>query len=254
MPRSRPPLRALHGQLEARPSHRAHESRELPIRVAESTAAIDTAIAQLVSEAVSADEVIDIYAQAGLERPDLSILSDEFLEGMKKADRPNLQMMMLKKLLNGEIETLIRTNIVQARIFSEMLDKAIAAYTNRSLTTAQIIAELVELAKVMRDAHLRGEALGLKDDEVAFYDAIVQNDAAVLEMGDDTLKEIARQLVKAIRESATIDWNLKDSVRAGMRAKIKRLLTRFDYPPDKEEAAIDLVLQQAEMFAAVEAS
>ena len=218
------------------------------------TAAIDTAIAQLVSEAVSADEVIDIYAQAGLERPDLSILSDEFLEGMKKADRPNLQMMMLKKLLNGEIKTLIRTNIVQARIFSEMLDKAIAAYTNRSLTTAQIIAELVELAKAMRDAHLRGEALGLKDDEVAFYDAIVQNDAAVLEMGDDTLKEIARQLVKAVRESATIDWNLKDSVRAGMRAKVKRLLTRFDYPPDKEEAAIDLVLQQAEMFAAVEAS
>ena len=218
------------------------------------TAAIDTAIAQLVSEAVAADEVIDIYAQAGIERPDLSILSDEFLEGMKKADRPNLQMMMLKKLLNGEIKTLIRTNIVQARIFSEMLDKAIASYTNRSLTTAQIIAELVELAKAMRDAHLRGEALGLKDDEVAFYDAIVQNDAAVLEMGDDTLKEIARQLVTAVRESATIDWNLKDSVRAGMRAKVKRLLTRFDYPPDKEEAAIDLVLQQAEMFAAVEAA
>ena len=133
-----------------------------------------------------------------------------------------------------------------------MLDKAIASYTNRSLTTAQIIAELVELAKAMRDAHLRGEALGLKDDEVAFYDAIVQNDAAVLEMGDDTLKEIARQLVRAIRESATIDWNLKDSVRAGMRAKVKRLLTRFDYPPDKEEAAIELVLQQAEMFAAVD--
>jgi type I restriction enzyme R subunit len=218
------------------------------------TAAVDTAIAQLVSEAVAADEVIDIYAQAGLDRPDLSILSDEFLDGLKKSDRPNLQMMMLKKLLNGEIKTLIRTNIVQARIFSEMLDKAIASYTNRSLTTAQIIAELVELAKAMRDAHRRGEALGLKDDEVAFYDAIVQNDAAVLEMGDETLKEIARQLVKAVRESASIDWNLKDSVRAAMRAKVKRLLTRFDYPPDKEEAAIDLVLQQAEMFAAVEAA
>ena len=118
--------------------------------------------------------------------------------------------------------------------------------------SASSIVELVELAKAMRDAHLRGEALGLRDDEVAFYDAIVQNDAAVLEMGDDTLKEIARQLVKAVRESATIDWNLKDSVRAGMRAKVKRLLTRFDYPPDKEEAAIDLVLQQAEMFATAE--
>ena len=213
------------------------------------TAAIDTAIAQLVSEAVAADEVIDIYAQAGLDRPDLSILSDAFLEGMKKSDRPNLQMLMLKKLLNGEIKTLTRTNIVQARLFSEMLEKAIANYTNRSLSTAQIIAELVELAKAMRDAHSRGVALGLKEDEVAFYDAIVQNDAAVLEMGDETLKEIARLLVAAIRASATIDWNLKDSVRAAMRAKVKRLLTRYDYPPDKEEAAIDLVLQQAEMYA-----
>lgn len=215
-------------------------------------AAVDTAIAQLVSEAVAADEVIDIYAQAGLERPDISILSDEFLEGVKRSDRPSLQMLLLKKLLNGEIKSVSRTNIVQARIFSEMLDKAIASYTNRSLTTAQIIAELVELARAMRDAHRRGEQLGLKEDEVAFYDAIVQNDAAVLEMGDDMLKEIARQLVAAVRESATIDWNLKDSVRASMRARVRRLLTRYDYPPDKEEAAIELVLQQAEMFGAGE--
>jgi type I restriction enzyme R subunit len=126
--------------------------------------------------------------------------------------------------------------------------------TNRSLTTAQIIAELVELAKPMRDAHGRGEVLGLKDNEVAFYDAIVQNDSAVLEMGDDTLKEIARRRVDAVRESATIDWNLKDSVRAAMRAKVKRLLTRYDYPPDKEEAAIELVLQQAELYALAEAA
>lgn len=213
------------------------------------SAAMDTAITQLISEAVAADEVIDIYAQAGLERPDLSILSDEFLESVKNADRPNLQMMMLKKLLSGELKTLRQTNIVQARLFSDMLDAAIASYTNRSLTTAQIIAELVELAKAMRDAHSRGEALGLRDDEVAFYDAIVQNDAAVLELGDDVLKEIARKLVKTVQESATIDWNLKDSVRAAMRAKIKRLLTRYDYPPDKEAAAIELVLQQAETFA-----
>ena len=129
------------------------------------------------------------------------------------------------------------------------LDAAIAKYTNRNLTTAEIIAQLVELAKQMRDAHHRGQELGLADDEVAFYDAIVQNDAAVLELGDDTLKRIARELVRAVRESATIDWNLKDSVRAAMRAKIKRLLTRYDYPPDKEEQAIDLVIQQAELFA-----
>ena len=210
---------------------------------------MDTAISQLISEAVAADEVIDIYAQAGLDRPDLSILSDEFLESVKNAERPNLQMMMLKKLLSGELKVLRHTNLVQARLFSDMLDAAIASYTNRSLTTAQIIAELVELAKAMRDAHNRGEALGLRDDEVAFYDAIVQNDAAVLELGDEVLKEIARKLVKTVQESATIDWNLKDSVRAALRAKIKRLLTRYDYPPDKEAAAIELVLQQAEMFA-----
>jgi len=215
------------------------------------TAAMDTAISQLISEVVAADQVIDIYAQAGLDRPDLSILSDEFLEHVKSADRPNLQMMMLRKLLSGEIKTIRVTNIVQARMFSDMLDAAIASYTNRSLTTAQIIAELVELAKVMRDAHTRGKALGLRDDEVAFYDAIVQNDAAVLELGDEVLKEIARKLVKTVQESATIDWNLKDSVRATMRAKIKRLLTRYDYPPDKEAAAIELVLQQAEVLAAV---
>jgi len=213
------------------------------------SAALDTAISQLISEAVAADEVIDIYAQAGLDRPDLSILSDEFLESVRNADRPNLQMMMLRKLLSGEIKTLRHTNIAQARLFSDMLDAAIASYTNRSLTTAQIIAELVELAKTMRDAKERGEVLGLRDDELAFYDAVVQNDSAVLELGDEVLKEIARKLVKTIQESATIDWNLKDSVRAAMRAKIKRLLTRYDYPPDKEAAAIELVLQQAELLA-----
>jgi type I restriction enzyme R subunit len=211
--------------------------------------ALDTAIAQLVSEAVAADEVIDVYAAAGMERPDISILSDAFLEGLGKTDKPNLQMELLRRLLNDEIRTVRRRNIVQARQFSDLLDAAIAKYTNRSLTTAEIIAELVELAKQMRDAHQRGELLGLADDEVAFYDAIVQNDSAVLQLGDDTLKKIAHELVAAVRQSATIDWNLKDSARAEMRAKIKRLLTRYDYPPDKEEQAIDLVIQQAELFA-----
>ena len=211
---------------------------------------MDTAIAQLVSQAVAAEEVIDVYAAAGMERPDISILSDSFLEGLGKNDKPNLQMELLRKLLNDEIRTVRRKNVVQARQFSELLDAAIAKYTNRSLTTAEIIAELVELAKQMRDAHQRGEQLGLADDEVAFYYAIVQNDSAVLQLGDETLKTIARQLVKAIRESATIDWNLKDSVRATMKAKVKRLLARYDYPPDKEEQAIQLVLEQAELLAA----
>jgi type I restriction enzyme R subunit len=189
-----------------------------------------------------------------MERPDISILSDAFLEGLTKSDRPNLQMQLLRKLLNDEIRTLRKKNIVQSRQFSELLEAAIAKYTHRNLTTAEIIAELVELAKRMRDAHDRGEILGLKDDEVAFYDAIVQNDSAVLEMGDETLKKIASELVKAVRESVNIDWNLKEGVRAQMRAKVKRLLTQYDYPPDKEEKAIDLVLEQAELFATDEAA
>jgi type I restriction enzyme R subunit len=215
---------------------------------------LDTAIAQLVSQAVAADEVIDIYAQAGMERPDISILSDAFLDGLAATERPNLQMALLRRLLNDEIGRVRRRNVVQARLFSDLLDAAIAKYTNRSLSTAEIIAELVELAKHMRDLHSRAATLGLSESEVAFYDAIVQNDSAVLQMGDDTLKKIATELVRAVQESATIDWNLKEGVRAAMRAKVKRLLTKYDYPPDKEERAIDLVIQQAELLAAEEAA
>lgn len=210
---------------------------------------IDTAIGQLVNEAVAADEVIDIYRLAGIETPELSILSDEFLESLEHSDKPNLQLGLLRRLLDDQIKTVSRVNIVQSRKFSEQLEEAINKYMNRSLTTAEIIAELVTLAKAMRDQHARGEALGLKDDEIAFYDAIVSNDSAVLELGDETLKKIARELVGAVRESATIDWNLKDSVRAAMRAKVRRLLAKYDYPPDQEEVAIELVLEQAEHMA-----
>jgi type I restriction enzyme R subunit len=210
---------------------------------------IDTAIAQLVNEAVTADEVVDIYKLAGVESPELSILSDEFLDSLADKEKPNLQMGLLRRLINDEIKTVQRTNIVQARKFSEQLEEAINRYTNRSLTTAEIIAELVKLAKEMRDDQKRHEALGLRDDEVGFYDSIVQNDAAVMEMGDETLKKIARELVEAVRSSATIDWNLKESVKAAMRSKVRRLLAKYDYPPDREEKAVELVLQQAELFA-----
>ena len=214
---------------------------------------IDTALGQLLNEAVSAEQVVDIYKLAGVETPELSILSDEFLDSLAQKDKPNLQMGLLLRLLNDQIRTLQRTNLVQARKFSELLDEAINRYTNRSLTTAEIIAELVKLAKQMRDDQKRHEELGLREDEVAFYDAIVQNDAAVLELGDEVLKEIARKLVKTIRESATIDWNLKESVRATMRSKVRRLLASYDYPPDAEAKAIELVLEQAELFAKGEA-
>jgi type I restriction enzyme R subunit len=210
---------------------------------------IDTAISQLVNEAVAADQVIDIYKLAGVETPDLSILSDEFLDALAGKDRPNLQMGLLRRLLNDQIHTVQRTNLVQARKFSEQLEEAINKYTNRSLTTAEIIAELVKLAKQMRDDAKRHKELGLAEDEIAFYDAIATNDSAVLDMGDDVLKKIARELVAAVRASATIDWNLKDSVRASMRAKVRRLLARYDYPPDQEDKAVELVLEQAELFA-----
>lgn len=210
---------------------------------------IDTAIGQLVNEAVAADQVIDIYKLAGVETPDLSILSDEFLDSLAGKDRPNLQMGLLRRLLNDQIRTVQRSNLVQARKFSEQLEEAINKYTNRSLTTAEIITELVKLAKQMRDDAKRHEQLGLAEDEIAFYDAIATNDSAVLDLGDDVLKKIARELVTAVRASATIDWNLKDSVRAAMRAKVRRLLAKYDYPPDQEDKAVELVLEQAELFA-----
>jgi type I restriction enzyme R subunit len=210
---------------------------------------IDTAIGQLVNEAVSADQVIDIYKLAGLEAPELSVISDQFLDALAEKDKPNLQMGLLRRLLSDQIRTVSRTNLVQARKFSELLDEAVNRYTNRSLTTAEIIAELVKLAKKMRDEASRHEALGLREDEVAFYDAIAENDSAVFELGDETLKVLARELVSAVRASATLDWNLKESVRASIRSKVRRLLARFDYPPDAEARAVELVLEQAELFA-----
>ena len=214
-----------------------------------STAEIDTAISQLVNKAIGADEVVDVYKLAGIDRPELSILSDEFLDSLALKDKPSLQMGALRRLINDQIKTIRRTNIVQARKFSEQLEEAINRYTNRSLTTAEIIAELVKLAKDMRGQSNRHLELGLSESETAFYDAIVQNDSAVLEMGDEILKTIAISLVNTIRESATIDWNIKDSVKAAMRAKIRRLLAKYDYPPDKSEKAVELVLEQAELLA-----
>jgi type I restriction enzyme R subunit len=210
---------------------------------------IDTALGQLLNEAVSADRVIDVYQLAGVETPELSLLSDEFLDSLRHKEKPNLQMGLLRRLLNDEVRTLQRSNIVQARKFSELLDEAINRYTNRTLTTAEIIAELVKLAKEMRDDKKRQEELGLSGAEVALYDAIIQNDAAVLQLGDATLKKIAISLVDAVRSSVVIDWDQKESVRAAMRSKVRRLLAKYDYPPDAEAKAVELVLEQAELFA-----
>lgn len=215
---------------------------------------IDTALGQLLDEAVAADQVVDVYKLAGIESPEISILSDEFLDSLAQREKPNLQMGLLRRLLNDQVRTVQRKNIVQGRKYSEMLDEAVNRYTNRSLSTAEIIAELVELAKQMRDEQKRHEELGLSFAEVALYDAIAQNDAAVLQMGDETLKKIAIDLVHAVRASVVIDWDQKDSVRAAMRSKVRRLLAKYDYPPDAEAKAIELVLEQAELFADGEAA
>ena len=209
---------------------------------------IEFAIRQIISKAVSSDEVIDIFAAAGLKKPDISILSDEFLAEVRGMPQKNLAVEMLRKLLEGEIKTRGRKNIVQARSFAELLENAIKKYQNRAIETAQVIEELIALAKALREAGRRGEKLGLTDDEVAFYDALEVNDSAVAVLGDETLRLIAQELVKAVRSSITIDWTVRENVRAQMRVIIKRILRKYGYPPDKQVRATELVLEQAEVL------
>jgi type I restriction enzyme R subunit len=209
---------------------------------------MDLAIRQLVSEAVSSDEVIDIFAAAGLKRPDISILSEEFLRDVRGLPQKNVAVELLRKLLNNEIKVRSRTFLIQSRSFSEMLESAIRKYQNRAIEAAAVIEELIELAKEMRDAESRGEKLGLTDEEVAFYDALGTNESAVEAMGDENLRFIAQELLKTIRENVTIDWTVKESARAKLRLIVKRILRKHGYPPDLQEKATQIVLQQAELL------
>jgi type I restriction enzyme R subunit len=209
---------------------------------------LDTAVRQIISKAVASEEVVDIFAAAGLKTPDISILSDEFLAEVRAMPHRNLAMELLKKLLNDEIKARARTNLVQSRKFSEMLLDTIRRYQNRAIDTAAVIAELIDMAKEMREAHRRGEDLGLRDDELAFYDALEVNDSAVKVLGDETLRTIARELVDCVRGNVTIDWTVKESVRAKLRTMVKRILRKHGYPPDKQEQATQTVLQQAELL------
>ncbi len=209
---------------------------------------IEFGVRQLVSRAVISDEVVDIFAAAGLEKPDISILSDEFLSEVRELPQKNLAVETLRKLLEGEIRARMRRNVVQARSFEALLAQSINRYNNRAVETAIIIEELIELAKQMREAAARGESLGLNDDEVAFYDALAANESAVRELGDETLKQIAQELADKVRASATIDWTVRESVRAKMRVTVKHLLKKYKYPPDKQEEAVKLVIQQAEVL------
>jgi len=210
---------------------------------------IEHAIRQILSRAVISDQVIDIFAAAGLKKPEISILSDEFLAEVKNMPQHNLAIEALRKLLNDEIKTRSRKFLVQSRSFSAMLERTINSYQNRTLESAEVIAELIELAKEMREASKRGETLNLKEDEVAFYDALEVNDSAVKVLGDETLKEIARELVETVRRNVTIDWTVKESVRAKLRVMVKRILRKYGYPPDKQEKATLTVLEQAQLIA-----
>jgi type I restriction enzyme R subunit len=209
---------------------------------------LDHAIRQIVSNAVASDEVVDIFAAAGLKKPDISILSEEFLAEVRGLPQKNLAVELLRKLLNGEIKSRRRKNVVQARSFAEMLEEAIRRYQNRAIETAQVIEELIALAKQMREANQRGEELGLNEDELAFYDALEVNDSAVKVLGDETLRDIARELVATVRKNVTIDWTVRENVRAQLRVLVKRILRKYGYPPDKQEKATQVVLEQAEVL------
>lgn len=209
---------------------------------------LNHAISQLVSRAVSSDRVIDVFEAAGLKRPDMSILSEEFLTEVRAMPQKNLAVELLRKLLGDEIKTRSRKNLVQSRSFAEMLERSIKAYQNRAIEAAAVIEELIHLADEMREAQRRGEDLGLSEDEIAFYDALETSDSAVQVLGEPTLKQIAHELVDAVRRNVTIDWTVRQQVRAKMRVLVKRILRKYGYPPDKQEQAAATVMQQAELL------
>ncbi len=209
---------------------------------------MEHAIRQIVSGALVSDKVIDVFAAAGLKKPDISVLSDEFLAEVRGMTQKNLAVELLRKLLNDEIRIRSRKFLVQSRSFADKLEQAVRAYHNRAISSAQVIEELVAIAKEMSEARTRGEKLFLSDDELAFYDALEVNDSAVKVLGDETLRAIARELVDTVRRNVTIDWAVKQSVKARLRVLTKRILRRYGYPPDKQEKATKTVLDQAELL------
>ena len=210
----------------------------------------DLAVQQIVSRAVVSTEIVDILKAAGLETPDISILSDEFLAEVQGMEKKNLAMEALRKLLNGEIRSQTRVNVVQARAFSERLEEAIARYHTNAITTTEVIQELINLAKDIRAAHRRGEEEGLSQEEISFYDALAQNESAVEVMGNDQLRVIAHELLSNLKNNASVDWQHRESARARMRILVKRILRKYGYPPDLQDAAVQTVLQQAEVLSA----
>jgi type I restriction enzyme R subunit len=212
---------------------RSDETRELAIR-------------QIISQAVVSECVVDIFDAVGLAKPNIGLLDDEFLAQVQKLPEKNLAVELLERLLEGEIKSRFASNVMQDRKFSEMLASVIARYQNRSIETAQVMEELVDMAKKFRKAAGRGEALGLSEDEVRFYDALANNESAVRELTDETLKKISHELTENLRQNLGVDWSERESVRARLRLMVKRILRKYKYPPDLQDAAVELVLAQAQ--------
>lgn len=209
----------------------------------------DLAVRQMIAEAVTPEGVMDIFEAAGLPKPDISILSDAFLMGLQDMPQKNLAVEMLRKLLNDELKTRQKVNLVQSRLFADKLEETIRRYQARSIEAAQVIMELIQIAKEIKEADKRGDALSLTNEELAFYDALATNESAREVMSDKDLSIIAREVLRIVRENTTIDWNLKESVRANLRRLVKRVLRKYGYPPDLQEAATQMVLEQAELLA-----
>jgi type I restriction enzyme, R subunit len=220
-----------------------------PTGSGKSDAEIETAIRQIVDKAVVSEGVIDIFDAAGIKKPDISILSDDFLEEVRDMKRKNIALELLKKILDDEIKTRTKKNFIQSKKLSEMLENAIKKYQNNLLTAAQVIDELINIAKEVKVSDKRGEDLGLSEDEIAFYDALVENGSAKEVLGDATLREIAHILVQKVKANTAIDWTIKESVQAKLRVIVKRILRQYGYPPDKQLIATDNILKQAELFA-----
>jgi type I restriction enzyme R subunit len=212
---------------------RTDEERELAIR-------------QIIGSAVVSNGVVDVFDAAGLDKPNIGILDDAFLAEVRNLPERNLAVELLERLLEGEIKSRFGGNLVQEKKFSELLASVVTRYQNRAIETAQVIEELIEMAKKFREAANRGEQLGLNADEIRFYDALTNNESAVRELTDETLKKIAHELTENLRQNITVDWSARESVRAKLRLMVKRILRKYKYPPDMQDEAIDMVLKQAE--------
>jgi type I restriction enzyme R subunit len=208
----------------------------------------DLAMRQIINSAVVSEEVVDIFDAVGLDKPNIGILDDDFLAEVRNLPERNLAVELLERLLEGEIKARFSGNIVQGKKFSDLLISTIKRYQNRAIETAQVIEELIELANKFREATGRGDELGLSEDEIRFYDALAENESAVRELADETMKKIAQELTQRLRENLTVDWNARESVRANLRLMVKRILRKYKYPPDRQESAIELILQQTQVM------